>query len=1651
VDADDDGAFQGIRVIDGGFDVDDDGDVDAADDGTLNGVAIIDGFLDVDGDASPPPDTGDDGTIFGLVPLSEGEHFRDADFGYTPEAGTGALGDYVWHDVDGDGFQDDDEVGIAGVVLILYDDNTAEELDRTTTGPDGFYLFTGLAPNDYAVDFDVATVPAGFNTTPTNTGSNTTYNVSLQAGDLFTHLDYGFTGGPNGSIGNLVWLDENDDGDVDVGEQGIEGVVLSVYHDVNQNGLIDGIDIIDGQLDVDDNGTVDASDDGTFGGAYSILDGRLDLDGDGDVDTDDDGTLRGITVIDGQLDVDGDGVVSGDPEDDGSLPEPILATTTTDSSGNYQFNGLPLDDGTGDADFDYLVDVTDIHRVLPLLHQTFGTPGVDDNGQVEPYAVALSAGTPSNQTADFGYAPATQNVVGSIGTVVWHDIDGDGFRDGVVIDGRLDVDGDGDVDAADDGVFNGIVVIDGRLDMDNDGTIETNGDDDGIMAGFPVINGEVDIDGDGTAGETNGDDDGLIGGEIGIQGVRIDLWLDDGDGVFEPFLGDNFLRMTFTDVNGEYEFTGLPEDTYHIDVNDIGVDGFPATDVIDGRLDIDGDGDVDLADDGVISGIAVIDGRLDLNNNGSIDAGDDGTVAGVTVIDGELDIDGDGTAGETNGDDDGRVGDDGVLAGFTKTTGTAGLDNNSQTDPYTVILTAADPSNFTADFGYEADDCPTCFVLAIRGTTFEDVEVTPGGRDPNGVLDMMDGLVPNMEVFLSRVVGGVPMLIGTTFSDINGDYEFTSLPPGDYIVSVDPSGTSVQGFQQTTQTTTGGVQPVTLVDQDSEDNDFGFFNGGTSSTPVTLAYFHAQGRGSVRFEWMTATETGNIAFNLWVWSGDDWRRVNEQMIPSRVLDSIDPQLYNYEASGVEGDVFLIEDIDAQAISRFHGPFAVNKPYGSKDFAFDAIDWRAIRSEHEARKLEHRGRRIAKQALTTTPNDFGTVHLLVEEDGVYRVTYEQLIAAGLDLAGAPRSFIALTNLGEPVPIHIESRGIFGPGSYFEFIGESIKTLYTQTNVYTVQVDRQLAQRIEVVRNSVRPWDPVAPYYLETTTMERELAYSPLAANGDPWYDTFILAFTSPASASFDFELDDHLVGAAPVEMFVSLWGFTGWPQSPDHHVVVDVNGIELWDEYFDGYADHPVSFEVPDWVLEEPEDTLRIVLPGDTGVAFDAVNLDRFSVAYPRAFLARDGGLRFTAQAEAFQVDELPSAKVQVYRQTDGRVERLDKVDVTGLPGSYSARFVGAKQESDYLVVTQAAILVPVIEPVRPQVDIFSGQAEYLIISHPDFINDDLDRLVTAREAQGFSVQVVDVEEIIAQIGFGIFDPEAIRQYITYAAVEKATEYVLLVGGDTRDYLDHLGQGAVSFIPSIYAATGDIVRFAPADALYADVDEDEVPDLRIGRLPVRTQGELEALVDKTLEYDQLGYRKSALLAADDFDFPSRFDFALTSDQLATFMPGDWQRERAYLDELGMGGARELLLAAMNSGVAFTSYMGHSGPTRWTFDGLFKAADASSLINDGLPTVVTQWGCWTTYYVSPTYNTLAHLLLLSADRGAAAVVGATTLTEAGSERAIAREIFSELFLPGNRLGDAILDGKRRLAAAGGGAVDDVLLGWTLLGDPALVINP
>jgi len=1558
------------------------------------------------------PEGDNDG--LGSSSIALGSSDLDQDFGYQ-NVSLADLSGTVFNDIDGDGVEEPGDLGIAGVTLDLLDD-LGNVLATATTDASGNYSFPDLADGDYTVEVtDIAGILDGYELT----SGLDSIDVTMAGVDI-TDVDFGYTQAPSsGSIGDTVYLDSDGDGIQDASEAGIAGVVIEL---LDENGVavlddlgapITTVTDANGQYvfsNLDpavylvrvDALTLPTSISSTTGGDVSspvaLSEGEQFVDADFGYAPDPGTATVGDRVW---SDVDGDGLQ--DPGEIGiggvdiTLAGPGGTTTvTTGPDGSWIATGL--------APGDYFVTV-EVSTLPTGYNPTPTNTGVT-------YDVTLAAGDALNHL-DYGFDGATS---GSIGDTVYMDTDGDGAQNGSetgIAGVTLNlVDSSGNVVAT-------TTSSAGTTDVDGDGNIDPEGSY--LFQGLPA--------GDYTVVVT--DVDGVVTG----------------------------LNVT-EEPAGVFTITAAGES---IDTADFGYSPAGPNGVIGDFIwhDVDGDGAQGVSESGFAD--VTVDLWLDVDGNGAITPGVDNLLSTTsTDANGAYQFN-----GLLAGDYLVEVTDDmGVLAGFGQTADPDEAGVCVVCDELAVIALADGATDGTADFGYAG---PPGTTFAISGTVFDDENQSAAHDEPG------EPAVPGATVRLYRVVSGVPALIATAISDSNGDYLFSDLPPGDYEIDVDTSGTPVDGFTQTTQAATNGLEPVTLVDQDITDRDFGYWNSTIVATPVTLARFEAKDYGSiVRFEWMTATEVGNLGFNLYAVHEEGMERLNDDLIPSAVVDSVEPQHYTFEAASIAGARYVLEDVDIRGALRFHGPFDLGRPSGKDLETARRTDWSGIRKAHETRKAERRAARRdlsikahASGLRSTGALSGGTLSGLGRRDGdeqgffgknedlgarievttagVYRVTYEALLEAGVDMIGVPMGSLAVMNRGQSVPIRVRGQELFGPGAFVEFVGTPLDTLYTKTNVYRLKVDSARALRVRLDRSEL-PFGAVPESVAPATVLfEEDNLYTFAAPGDDPWHDSTLLAMTGPAETSREFSLDGWVPGAGTVTIDVEAWGGTDFSVSPDHHLVIDVNGSTVAEATFDGLVSTVLRAELADSLVESGLNTLRIHLPHDTEADFDLVQFDRFRLTYPKALVAESDRTTFRAAGTAFQVGGFTTPEIAVYRVSGRKVDRVRR-EVTGVPGDYSVTFAGTPEVSTYYLTTSLATYVPTIEPRTPRTDLTEGEAEFVVISHPDFV-DALDRFVELRRSEGWSVKVVDTEQLYSRYSYGIFDPVAIQRYLEHAHREMGTVNVLLVGGDTYDYHDNLGLGAISFVPTLYAQTDNIVRYAPVDPMFGDVDGDLRMEMTIGRWPVRTVEELDSVIDKTLEFDGNFHR--AVLTAGGYDVPSQLSFAEASDAIASLLPNDWEVERAYADDLGIDGAHDKLVEELNAGAGLVSYFGHSGPTVWSYAGLFDSADVSALENSGQPLLVTQWGCWNTYYVSPTYDTMGHAFLLGEDHGAAAVLGATTLTGAYQEELLGTYVFEEITRPGATLGSAILEAKRRLADVSTNW-EDVLLGWTLLGDPTLPLT-
>lgn len=149
----------------------------------------------------------------------------------------GSIAGRVWDDLNGNGLEDPEEPGLAGVTLELADSRSIGR-GSVKTGLDGAYAFDGLPAGTYVVTVLERSLPSGYAPSECDVGDDDSIDsdcspatVELAAERDVTDLDfgYGLDSGCAGSIGDFVFQDLDGDHLQDPEEPGIAGATLRLY------------------------------------------------------------------------------------------------------------------------------------------------------------------------------------------------------------------------------------------------------------------------------------------------------------------------------------------------------------------------------------------------------------------------------------------------------------------------------------------------------------------------------------------------------------------------------------------------------------------------------------------------------------------------------------------------------------------------------------------------------------------------------------------------------------------------------------------------------------------------------------------------------------------------------------------------------------------------------------------------------------------------------------------------------------------------------------------------------------------------------------------------------------------------------------------------------------------------------------------------------------------------------------------------------------------------------------------------------------------------------------------------------------------------------------------------------------------------------
>lgn len=236
-----------------------------------------------------------------------------------------------------------------------------------------------------------------------------------------------------------------------------------------------------------------------------------------------------------------------------------------------------------------------------------------------------------------------------------------------------------------------------------------------------------------------------------------------------------------------------------------------------------------------------------------------------------------------------------------------------------------------------------------------------------------------------------------------------------------------------------------------------------------------------------------------------------------------------------------------------------------------------------------------------------------------------------------------------------------------------------------------------------------------------------------------------------------------------------------------------------------------------------------------------------------------------------------------------------------------------------------------------------------------------------NIEIIAVEDIYRDFGFGSHDPVSIRNFIYHAYTKSMNnsiprlKFLMMVGDGTYDYRGIETMEGNIVPPYQPFETADINYYTEAkENFYSDMNDDGNPDLFYGRIPVRTSAEVAAYFNKIISYEQENtasfYRQRILLVADDERGPDGGDSEASwhvpqAEALYTsYTPPQAEKITVYETDYGTAQnyeergrlAKIAFVNAMNAGNLIMGFYGHSNPVQMTHEMLFTINDVN-LIN------------------------------------------------------------------------------------------------------------
>jgi hypothetical protein len=661
---------------------------------------------------------------------------------------------------------------------------------------------------------------------------------------------------------------------------------------------------------------------------------------------------------------------------------------------------------------------------------------------------------------------------------------------------------------------------------------------------------------------------------------------------------------------------------------------------------------------------------------------------------------------------------------------------------------------------------------------------------------------------------------------------------------------------------------------------------------------------------------------------------------------------------------------------------------------------------------------ANAAPTALPVGETVWKITVTADGIHQLDYATLAAAGVPVDSLNPHTLQLLYGGNPVPYAADlpatwsydtlprpvafawvgnGNNQFEPGEALRFYGwawdgnRHDRQYIGEENSFWLIADGSSTPMVPLDNPAGYP--PVSTW-LSTLTFEEDHLFTTTNTDrwhifpneADAWYWTRLdlPLGGQPVTQTFPISLPHvHPVGNATLTTEVlSLW-------NRPHSLTMQVNTAPSLTRVWNGIRSFNLVQQISADTLQPGLNSVAIGGSHSTG---DRFFINRITLRYPRLLRAVDNGLTFDSADSGereFRVDgftEPQAGRYLVWEISDRLQPRPVPITATDLlaGGEGVTLRIGRSGPTRFIATTLDQLHTPAaIHPYTPPDLTPPAGADWLMIVDEPF-RAGADLLAAHRAAHsGLLTHVVNYRDVIAQYGYGLESPEAIRNYLRAALWHwpVAPRYVVLGGDATRnprqrpcDLCPGWDSTSQNHVLTPLRFVDRFVGHVPVDHYFTMlVGDDLLPDVALGRLSAETPDHLLHQVQKTIRYDleqaqDAPWTRNVVFSADAAD-PGSSYCDQNGDILANHIPGRFVGEQFCLDHyLPLHPNSAAAKVAMRSdlfafmaqpGAGIANYRGHGSVTGWA-GGFVSSSTIQAVENSGHPAIVLSADCLDGYF-------------------------------------------------------------------------------------------